>query len=98
MSTTPKPVMRRCVSCTHLKDRTGMLRLVRLADGEICLDQGVGRSAYVCRSPRCLQDARRRKRIQKSLRIPNHPAIDAALAAELDNAVSGNGELVEILL
>ena len=39
MSTTHKPVVRRCVSCTHLKDRTGMLRLVRLADGEIGLDR-----------------------------------------------------------
>lgn len=72
-----------------------MLRLVRLADGRIGLDQGFGRSAYVCRSRRCLQDTRRRKRIQKSLRIPNHPTIDAALAAELDNAASDNGEPVQ---
>lgn len=63
-----------------------MLRLVRLAAGGIGLGQGFGRSAYVCRSKRCLQDARRRKRVQKSLRIPNHPAIDAMLAAELDRA------------
>ena len=72
-----------------------MLRLVRLADGKIGLGQGFGRSAYVCRSQRCLQDARRRKRVQKSLRIPNHPTIDAALAAELDNAESDNGEPVQ---
>ncbi|MYF37030.1 MAG: YlxR family protein [Synechococcus sp. SB0678_bin_12] len=84
MSTTHKPVVRRCVSCTHLKDRTQMLRLVRLASGGLGLDEGFGRSAYVCRSRRCLQDARRRKRIQKSLRIPNHPAVDATLATELD--------------
>ena len=69
-----------------------MLRLVRLADGGIGLDQGMGRSAYVCRSPRCLQDARRRKRVQKSLRIPNLPAIDAALAAELEKAGLEKGE------
>ena len=86
MSATHKPVVRRCVSCTHLKDRTGMLRLVRLADGGIGLGRGFGRSAYVCRSKRCLQDARRRKRVQKSLRIPNHPTLDATLAAELDKA------------
>ena len=72
-----------------------MMRLVRLANGGISLGQGFGRSAYVCRSQRCLQDARRRKRVQKSLRIPNHPAIDAALAAALDNTESDNGELVQ---
>lgn len=61
-----------------------MLRLVRLASGGLGLGQGFGRSAYVCRSKDCLQDARRRKRIQKSLRVSNHPTIDAILAAELD--------------
>ena len=86
MRTAHKPVLRRCVSCTRLKDRTRMLRLVRLASGGLGLGQGFGRSAYVCRSKACLQDARRRKRVHKSLRIPNHPAIDATLAAELDKA------------
>ncbi|MXW40592.1 MAG: YlxR family protein [Synechococcus sp. SB0668_bin_15] len=95
MSTTHRPVVRRCVSCAHLKDRTRMLRLVRLADGKIGLGQGFGRSAYVCRSQRCLEDARRRKRVQKSLRIPNHPTIDATLAAELDNPASDNGKPVQ---
>ena len=61
-----------------------MLRLVRLASGGLGQGEGFGRSAYVCRSRRCLQDARRRKRIQRSLRIPNHPAIEATLATELD--------------
>ncbi|MCY4055703.1 MAG: YlxR family protein [Cyanobacteria bacterium MAG CAR3_bin_5] len=90
MSTTRKPVVRRCVSCACLKDRTRMLRLVRLASGGLGLGKGFGRSAYVCRSRRCLQDARRRKRIQKSLRIPDHSAIDATLAAELDTVEPHN--------
>ena len=84
MSTHHKPVVRRCVSCARLQDRTRMLRLVRLASGELVQGQGFGRSAYVCRSRHCLQEARRRKRVRKSLRIPDHPAIDATLAAELD--------------
>lgn len=73
-----------------------MLRLVRLADGGIGLGEGFGRSAYVCCSPGCLQDAQRRKRVQKSLRIPRHPTVDAALAvmlaAELDHAKSDDQE------
>ena len=95
MSTTRKLVVRRCVSCAGLKDRTQMLRLVRLASGGLGLGQGFGRSAYVCRSKRCLQDARRRKRIQKSLRIPNYSAIDATLAAELDKAELDNKHLCQ---
>ena len=87
MSAMPKPVVRRCVGCTRLKDRTQMLRLVRLPSGELGLGAGYGRSAYVCRCKPCLENARRRKRIPKSLRIPNHPIIDATLAAELDKIV-----------
>ena len=93
MSITSKPVVRRCVSCARLKDRTRMLRFVRLASGGLGLGQGFGRSAYVCRSRPCLQDARRRKRVRKSLRIPDHPAIDATLADELDKVEPDNPEL-----
>ena len=93
MSSSPKLVLRRCVSCAQLRDRAQMLRLVRLASGGLGLDQGFGRSAYVCRSRGCLEDARRRKRVQKSLRIRNHPSIDAALAAELDKSELENKEL-----
>jgi len=84
MSRPHKPVLRRCVSCACLKDRTQMLRLVRLTSGDIGRDGGFGRSAYVCRSEACLQDARRRKRLQKSLRVRHNPFIDAALVAELN--------------
>lgn len=63
-----KPVLRRCVSCRELLDRQQLWRIVRLAEGGIGLDQGMGRSAYLCPNQVCLDEAKRRKRLQRALR------------------------------
>mgnify|MGYP003337618038 FL=1 len=63
-----KPVLRRCVSCRELLDRQQLWRIIRLAEGGIGLDQGMGRSAYLCPNQVCLDEAKRRKRLQRALR------------------------------
>ena len=63
-----KPVLRRCVSCRELLDRQQLWRVIRLAEGGIGLDQGMGRSAYLCPNQVCLDEAKRRKRLQRALR------------------------------
>ena len=63
-----RPVLRRCVACKTLADRRHLWRVIRLAGGGIALDQGMGRSAYLCPSHDCLQDTQRRKRLQRALR------------------------------
>jgi uncharacterized protein len=60
--------MRRCVACRQLFDRRQLWRVIRLAGGGVALDRGMGRSAYLCPSPACLQEARRRRRLQRALR------------------------------
>lgn len=69
MSRQGRPVLRRCVACRQLRDRLELLRVVRLASGEgLALDRGMGRSAYLCPEPVCLDEARRRRRLQRALR------------------------------
>jgi predicted RNA-binding protein YlxR (DUF448 family) len=63
-----RPVLRRCVACRELLDRQQLWRVIRLAEGGIGLDQGMGRSAYLCPSQVCLDEAKRRKRLQRALR------------------------------
>ena len=63
-----RPVLRRCVACRELLDRQQLWRVIRLAEGGIGLDQGMGRSAYLCPSQECLDEAKRRKRLQRALR------------------------------
>ena len=88
----PRPVLRRCVSCRLLVDRCQLWRVTRLAAGGLVLDGGMGRSAYLCPSPSCLDEARRRKRLQRSLRCPVSDSIFATLEARLPSAGTAGPE------
>ena len=87
-----RPVLRRCVACRSLIDRRELWRVIRLAEGGLALDQGMGRSAYLCASGDCLEEARRRRRLQKGLRCPVPDAVLDQLRARLD---AGGGASVE---
>ena len=65
-----RPVLRRCVACRDLLDRELLWRVIRLAEGGIALDRGMGRSAYLCQRRSCVEEARRRRRLQRALRCP----------------------------
>ncbi len=80
----PGVVLRRCVACRVLADRRGLWRVVRLASGGIQLDQGMGRSAYLCPCRDCLEEARRRRRLQRSLRCQVADALLDLLDERLD--------------
>ena len=68
-----RPVLRRCVTCRQLLDRQQLWRVIRDHQEGVVLDVGMGRSAYLCPSEACLEEALRRKRLQKALRcqVPN---------------------------
>lgn len=65
------PEYRRCVSCRRIAHRSELWRIVKLSpSGQIQLDQGQGRSAYLCPCRSCLQAAKKHKRLDRSLRSP----------------------------
>lgn len=79
-----RPVLRQCVACRSQLDRRQLWRVIRLAGGAgIALDQGMGRSAYLCPERNCLEEARRRKRLQRALRCQVPESILAALERRL---------------
>ncbi|MFM8526414.1 MAG: YlxR family protein [Cyanobacteriota bacterium] len=78
-----RPVLRRCVSCRELLDRGQLWRVIRQAAGGLSLDQGMGRSAYLCRREECLEEARRRKRLQRALRTQVPDTVYASLEQRL---------------
>jgi predicted RNA-binding protein YlxR (DUF448 family) len=61
------------VTCRQLLDRQQLWRVIRDHQQGVVLDEGMGRSAYLCPSEACLEEALRRKRLQKALRcqVPN---------------------------
>jgi predicted RNA-binding protein YlxR (DUF448 family) len=86
--------LRQCISCRVIAPRSQFWRVVRLSSEAhkpaqpagkplIQLDQGQGRSAYLCPQISCLADAQKRKRLERSLRtqVPAH--VYDALASRL---------------
>ena len=80
---TDRPVLRRCVACRQLLDRRQLWRVIRDHQDGVLLDQGMGRSAYLCPNEDCLDEARRRKRLQKALRCQVQDAVLEALDQRL---------------
>lgn len=67
------PHYRRCISCRKLDLKLNFWRVVRVFPAQtIQLDQGMGRSAYICPQASCLQAAQKKDRLGRVLkaRIP----------------------------
>ena len=88
----PKPVLRRCVSCRELLNRQQLWRIIRLAEVGIGLDQGMGRSAYLCPNQVCLEEAKRRKRLQRALRCQVAETIVETLEQRLNTSADPASE------
>jgi uncharacterized protein len=64
-----KPNYRRCLSCRQTAPKESFWRIVRVyPSGQVQLDQGMGRSAYVCPQAICLQKACHKNRLARALK------------------------------
>lgn len=69
-----KPNHRRCISCRQIKPKSGFWRIVKTYPSEqVQLDQGMGRSAYLCPQVDCLKTAQQKNRLSRALKT-NVPA------------------------
>ncbi|WP_443081736.1 YlxR family protein [Synechococcus sp. Nb3U1] len=76
--------LRRCVACRQLFPRSQLWRLVRQFDShQVLLEEGMGRSAYLCRQFGCLQAAQRKQRLNKALKAPVPDELFQRLEAQL---------------
>ena len=62
------PVMRKCISCRSTFDRNNLLKITNDHKLGIMLNQGMGRSAYICKSKKCYTDSKLHKKLQKALK------------------------------
>lgn len=78
------PHTRRCLSCRRLGHKSEFWRVVRLSQSQtVVLDQGQGRSAYVCPQASCLHQAQRKNYLGRVLKAPIPPEIYATLNSRL---------------
>ncbi len=87
-----KIVLRRCVACQKLIDRRQLLRVIRDHKDGIVLNEGMGRSAYVCLQETCLNEAIRRKRLQKALRCQITKSVIQELQLRLNSPIDSAAE------
>jgi uncharacterized protein len=64
-----EPNYRRCISCRLTAPKSHFLRVVREhSTGKVHLNQGIGRSAYLCPQADCIALATKKKRLERALK------------------------------
>jgi uncharacterized protein len=64
-----KPNYRRCISCRKVAPKEEFWRIVRTYPSHtVQLDEGMGRSAYICPQENCLQLAQKKGRLDRVLK------------------------------
>ena len=67
------PVMRMCISCRKTYDRKYLIKITKDHKQGIMFQEGMGRSAYICKSKKCHSDSKIKKKLQKALKISLEP-------------------------
>ena len=82
-----KPILRRCVSCKKVLDRKFFFKVTKDFQNGVVLSGGMGRSAYVCPTESCFEEALKRKRLQKALRCDIHSSVFNMLQKQLNTCI-----------
>ena len=80
--------LRQCVGCGDMKGKRDMIRVLKTAEGDICLDatgKKNGRGAYVCKNGNCFKLARRNKGLERSFKMGIPSEVYDALEEEFEN-------------
>ena len=78
--------LRKCTGCQELKDKRGLIRVVKDPNSEISLDftgKKSGRGAYVCPALECLDKAEKSRGLERSFKMAISKEIYEALRNEL---------------
>jgi len=78
--------MRQCMGCNEHKPKLELLRVVRSPENRVSLDftgKKSGRGAYICRSVKCLQKARKSRRLDRILECEIPEEVYDAMEQEL---------------
>ena len=63
--------MRRCISCREVRHKSEFIRAVKTPEGNFIIDftgKAAGRGAYLCKNEKCAEIAKKKKRLDASLK------------------------------
>lgn len=78
--------MRQCTGCGERKEKKNLIRIIRTPEEEIQVDfsgKKNGRGAYICNSVDCLNLAKKKKSLERSLKITIPESVYQELAKEM---------------
>ena len=79
------PVMRMCISCRNTYNRQNLFKITNDHKRGITLNDGIGRSAYICNSKECYTNSKIKKNLQKALKTSFEPSFFDIFAKEIAN-------------
>ena len=79
------PVIRMCISCRKTYDRNNLLKVTNDQKLGIMINNGIGRSAYICKSKDCYTNSKMRKKLQKALKTVFEPSFFDIFEKEIAN-------------
>ena len=83
---TRKIPMRQCTGCGVRKEKKELIRIIKTPEDLIEVDftgKKNGRGAYICNSVECLEIARKRKSLERSLKVTIPEEVYNALEKEM---------------
>ena len=83
--------MRQCIGCGEMKGKKEMMRVIKTAEDDICLDvtgKKNGRGAYLCQTEECLLAAMKNKGLERSFKM----SIDQSIYEKLQKEYEGDIE------
>ena len=83
-----KVPLRQCIGCGEMKGKKDMMRVLKTAENEICLDvtgKKNGRGAYLCIAKDCLQKAAKNKGLERSFKMSIPKEVYETLEKEFEN-------------
>lgn len=86
MATLKKKPQRQCTGCGEMRDKSDLIRVIRTPEDKIEVDftgKKNGRGAYLCNNPDCLAKARKRKSLERSLKMAIPPEVYERISEEM---------------
>ena len=77
------PVLRICISCRNTFNRKHLLKITKDHNQGIMFHNGMGRSAYICKSKNCHSDSKIKKKLEKALKTFLEPEFIDILEKEI---------------
>ena len=84
--------MRQCTGCRAMRSKREMIRVIKTAENEICIDatgRKNGRGAYICPNMECLKLAMKNRGLERSLKTAIPESVYRQLEEEMSHIDKG---------